>query len=1026
MNSRKISLSDKPLKGSMGEIGHRDMEKMAHLQSESSSQTPSSESRSELNNSNNASNHVDEHHHSLGSSSSSLSYRLSAKSHAFSGAMLTPKHARDLNPYLVLGITHALAEQAIAIHSSSPDMMISKSNRNDRLTDNIKSSIQRKTGDDYLSHHKRDSVQVQYTVWITEAWSVLGWAEPSAALFWEMATMYHTLYLAERERGHHNGSASKSTDANQIFRDKKKKVMDKKTTNNSPFDSGNLNDNSATFYDSSPSMDSQDNNNHNMNIKLLHVQTQLPESPVSADESITKLSSKSMRTNNIHRHSHGSRSNSSNQHSNSKSTASSAKELPLWLVGMFLLLHCEDMVFWRNISGQDERRFDVANNNNSEGTSTSSPHIPNTMHNDNKNKNIWNDNLGVGFGMLHLHPSLSPRTRIHAGQHADNTNCTTYILRHLRKFLLLSAIPHNPNALWAVMTLNETKSPHEAEYIDRQNKTNSQTGASIFAIPQQQRPDAQVLHQRHEEEHLHIGINVRLTSADLERLNFILQSPSGGRIHDTPLSIANIVMDHHTQFHHTPAENDISIQDAEQQIRKHLEHELLHLETRNNNAEEEQNIDTVNINDASKNLGKLSLADETTPNSHGDRAISKSNISISDGKIVVTSESDLEDIQKEMKYTNLRGKTILLKPNFQPDKIHSAGASVHSINSASDLAEIFAQNTRLHDLQISNCSDAHIYLLQPFEHVTISACTGCTIVIGAVAGLLHIVDCERTTITSAARRIMVSNCFEVLNCAFTPSHPILVGDNRSCQFAPYNTYYDGLREHLLLTGLAAAIVTPENITYSEMGMQGPPLKIVSNKWKQPVELAKLEIPQIHSQKNQLGADDKALSTGGDMPLQTPILLPPSEFHVLFVPLDSEADRLKRTIQDDLNSEDDIMLNNVESYDSNSTVSSSSSNYANNSNGGSMNKQGSGLDNQYCRHLAEVLQLSPFRLPAEYERRALIKADRMRSLQQAIQTDLNLEQKMSLEKELNRGFRDWLVTSGNLRQVLDLVHLERNA
>jgi hypothetical protein len=28
--------------------------------------------------------------------------------------------------------------------------------------------------------------------------------------------------------------------------------------------------------------------------------------------------------------------------------------------------------------------------------------------------------------------------------------------------------------------------------------------------------------------------------------------------------------------------------------------------------------------------------------------------------------------------------------------------------------------------------------------------------------------------------------------------------------------------------------------------------------------------------------------------------------------------------------------------------------------------------------------------------------------------------------LNRGFRDWLVTSGNLRQVLDLVHLEQDA
>merc|ERR1712151_159010 len=99
-----------------------------------------------------------------------------------------------------------------------------------------------------------------------------------------------------------------------------------------------------------------------------------------------------------------------------------------------------------------------------------------------------------------------------------------------------------------------------------------------------------------------------------------------------------------------------------------------------------------------------------------------------------------------------------------------------------------------------------MYLLQPFDHATISGCTGCTIVVGAVAGLLNVVDCERTTISSAARRILVWNSFDVLNCCFTPSPPLLVGDVRSCQFAPYNTYYDGLREDLLSTGLAAAVL----------------------------------------------------------------------------------------------------------------------------------------------------------------------------------------------------------------------------
>ena len=83
-----------------------------------------------------------------------------------------------------------------------------------------------------------------------------------------------------------------------------------------------------------------------------------------------------------------------------------------------------------------------------------------------------------------------------------------------------------------------------------------------------------------------------------------------------------------------------------------------------------------------------------------------------------------------------------------------------------------------------------------------------------------------------------------------------------------------------------------------------------------------------------------------------------------------------------------------------------------------------VGSQYCRLLAEVLQLSPFRLPVEYERQATGKAERVRNLQLLVKKNLTEDQQRLFEEELNRGFRDWLVTSGNLRQVLDLVHLER--
>ena len=179
------------------------------------------------------------------SSTTLANTHLTAKPHAFSGAVLSPKHARELTPSACLQIAFALAEQS-----------------------------QRRT-------------VVPYTLWITEAWRVLGWAEPSAALFWEMATMYHTLYLAGRafaadyENNNEGGGLGGTGGIPPI-----------------------LSCGSASSVGSGTTT----------------------HTPVTFDKK-------------------------------KFSTAASAKELPVWLVGTFLLLHCEEYVLWRNLSGKDERRF---------------------------------------------------------------------------------------------------------------------------------------------------------------------------------------------------------------------------------------------------------------------------------------------------------------------------------------------------------------------------------------------------------------------------------------------------------------------------------------------------------------------------------------------------------------------------------------------------------------------------------------------------------------------------------------------
>jgi hypothetical protein len=557
------------------------------------------------------------------------------------------------------------------------------------------------------------------------------------------------------------------------------------------------------------------------------------------------------------------------------------------------------------------------------------------------------------------------RTCLHAGWDNDNTQCTAYLLRHLRKILLLIAVPYNAEAVRALMHLATLPSPPPPN--DRLRRLRHKFSADE-------------LRRQHEEQHGNVGLMVQLTLEDLERLHLVLQPPSGGGIEDPPLRIGDFIFKSLFQILPPPMAS-IPIADVEREIRRHLELELLMSDVDNDKDDASTDEDEA----ATNALAKLSLSDtKPSANESGERA-----------------EQPRNQYLKELSYNHLRCTTILLKPNPT-----DAGSAASSASGGANLSHVSPAG-RLHDLAINDCSDAHFYLLQPFEHATISGCTGCTIIVGAVAGLLHVIDCEKTQITTASRRVLVSNSSDVQMCMFSPSSPLLVGDNRSCQFAPYNTYYDGLREDLLATGLAAAVL-PENqspyhgVRNLDNEAAWPPVHCASNKWKQPIDISKLEMPQIPnaaglpsppsspSNTQSPKADDKAMGVNNDTPLHSPVLLPASEFHIIFVPLESDAARQRR-IESEENEAPD---------------------------------RETPPESQYCQTLAEVIQLSPFRLPSEYERRVLIKAERMRNIQQAVKKNLTEEQQKRFEEELNRGFRDWLVTSGNLRQVLDLVHLER--
>lgn len=134
-------------------------------------------------------------------------------------------------------------------------------------------------------------------------------------------------------------------------------------------------------------------------------------------------------------------------------------------------------------------------------------------------------------------------------------------------------------------------------------------------------------------------------------------------------------------------------------------------------------------------------------------------------------------------------------------------------------------------LAIVGCHEASVYVLAPLKHVLVSCCVDCTIVvrfqqcmfwpllvsvpwhhqtpylmralqIGACGGSLRMEQCERMQIVSAAVRTTISTCRDSTMHIACNTQPLLSGDNRFIQLAPFNTAYEHLPRHLRAAGVA--------------------------------------------------------------------------------------------------------------------------------------------------------------------------------------------------------------------------------
>lgn len=293
------------------------------------------------------------------------------------------------------------------------------------------------------------------------------------------------------------------------------------------------------------------------------------------------------------------------------------------------------------------------------------------------------------------------------------------------------------------------------------------------------------IEQEHLKEHGTIGLNIELTVEELDRLHLVLQAPSGGLVDEPPIAIGEHIvkclameeMDKAVREGKQGAPSShccdlmqnglITVADTERILRRYLEEELNMAKQELDGGDEHDGTPSAGAEDVASKLSKLSLGSQP----HSPLR----------SRVPLCERTDDCSYLKELSYRKLRSTTVLLEPekdgssptetNNDDSSVSVASQDQYSQASNNPLPATTPNNESglLHDLHVADCSDTHFYLLQPFEHATIAACTDCIIVLGAVVGLLHVVDCERTTITSAARRVVVSNSFDVVHYLFTPT-----------------------------------------------------------------------------------------------------------------------------------------------------------------------------------------------------------------------------------------------------------------
>lgn len=136
-------------------------------------------------------------------------------------------------------------------------------------------------------------------------------------------------------------------------------------------------------------------------------------------------------------------------------------------------------------------------------------------------------------------------------------------------------------------------------------------------------------------------------------------------------------------------------------------------------------------------------------------------------------------------------------------------ADMGMANVAGTGSTVAKQDHCLPQLFINFSVKARLYLISPYYSASINACSDCDIMIGAVYGAVVISNCEKMRITCTCRKLIISNCMDCVFNIATLSTTIISGDSKGITIGPYNCAYRNLKNHLKLAALQPLLSTVE-------------------------------------------------------------------------------------------------------------------------------------------------------------------------------------------------------------------------